>query len=344
SRARRYDFGSEVVLSSWNEVYAQPRLGIRYMAQLGGRRVAVLRGSVQEEAFRSTALAWGVQPVVEHFDTFEAAFAAAEAGRVDAVVANPFFAKRRGGAMSQTAIVFGSYALHYAATRGRHPDVLTALDRELARAKADPMSAYAREFESLVRTQRAATVPRWVPAAIAAVAVLLAVLLAWAASSRRATRRLAAAEAAQRQLAEQRRQLLEEACAREQRLRQANDDLHIVSQTLSHDLRAPLAAVHGFLSAVQERSAAALDGRAQHLLRRSMAAAQRMDGMVRDLGAMLRVAGQPLHLQRCDLTAMAQGVVDGLRIHQPGHPEVVIAPGLQGRADAQMLRVALENL
>ncbi|MGV3571452.1 MAG: sensor histidine kinase [Ramlibacter sp.] len=343
-RERRFDFSSEAVLHSWNEVYARRDLGIRYMSQLQGRRVGVLRGSVQELLFSQAAADWGVSPALVPFDTFEAAFAAAENGQLDAVVANHFFGQRRSGQFAQTAIVFGSHTLHFAAPKGRSAPLLAALDRHLVSLKADPSSVYSREFQALVRDQRPVAVPDWVYHGAAAGALTGIILLAWALSARKAARRLRAAESEQRKLADERMHLLREAHARERELHHANEDLQIVSHSLSHDLGAPLAAFNGFVRAARDSAGDALNATEQRLLDRSLAAARRMEAMVCDLGAMLRVAGQPLDLRECDLTALANEVVEGLRVHQSGQPEIIIAGNLVARVDPQMVRVALDNL
>lgn len=343
-RERRFDFSSEPVLHSWNEVYAKKGLGIRYMSQLQGRRVGVLSGSVQEQLFSQAAAAWGVSPVLVPFDTFEAAFGAVERAQLDAVVANPFFGQRRSGNLAQTAIVFGSYALHFAAPKGHGAHLLAVLDRHVASLKADPSSVYSREFEALVRDQRPVTVPDWVYQGAAGGGLTGIILLAWALSARKAAKRLTAAESEQRQLAAERMHLLREAHTREQELHHANEDLQIVSYSLSHDLGAPLSAFNGFVTAVKDSAGDSLNAREMRMLDRSLEAARRMHAMIHDLGAMLRVAGQPLDLHECDLTALASEVVEGLRAHQIGQPEIVIAANLRARADPQMMRVALDNL
>ena len=343
-RSARYDFSTEPILYSWNEVYVRRDLGVRYMFQLEGRSVAVLRGSVQEALFRDAAAAGGVRARLVSLDTFDEAFAAVKKGELDAVVANPYYGQLHRGNLAQTAIIFGSSALHFAAPKGRGAKLLPALDRHLVAMKGDPSSVYSREFETLMRSQRPPTVPGWVyPGALGAL-LLVVIVAAWAASARKASRRLGAAEAEQRKLAEERMQLLRDAEKREQDLQHANEDLQIVSSSLSHDLRSPLAAVAGFVAAVRDRGGDALDPDARRLLGRSLAASQRMDVMVRDLGAMLRVAGQPLDLQQCDISRLAHSVVEGLRSHHNGQPAISIAPDLVAVADHQMMRIALENL
>lgn len=178
--------------------------------------------------------------------------------------------------------------------------------------------------------------------ASAGVVALLAA--GWAFSARRAAARLWRAESQQRLLAEERMVLLGEAQRRERELQLANADLRTVSFSLSHDLRQPLAAIATFLETVMQRAASELDDRSIHLLRRSQHSATRMDQMVRDMGDMLRTAGEPLHCGECDISELARNVAGNLRDASDRQPDLMIAPGLHAHADIRMVRTVLENL
>jgi signal transduction histidine kinase len=343
-RAARFDFNAEPVLQSWNEVYARRDLRIRYLVDLRDRRLGVLAGSVQEAQFREAAASWGVRATLVPFPTFEDAFAAVGAKQVDAVIANPFVGSLPQHRVAETAIIFGSNSLHFASRKGSNAPLLAALDRHLLTLKADPSSAYAREFEALVRGQRPSVIPDWVYQAGLTAVLLLGVATAWAISARRAARRLRETESQQRSLAEERSVLLHKAATREQQLQEANEDLRNLSYALSHDLSAPLAAINGFVAVAREQAGDGLDSRARHLLERTAAAGQRMERMLRELSELLRYAGDPLSIEPCDVSALAGEAVEGLRSHQSGGAEVSIQPGLVARADPRLMRVVLENL
>jgi len=306
--------------------------------------VAVLAGSIQEILFQREAASYGVRVALVPYGDYDEAFAAARRGEVDAVAANPYIGQYYHDGMSETAIVFGSAALYFVARKGEYAPLLAAIDRELAAAKADPSSAYSQAFQSLVNSQRRTELPEWLRHLLEAAAAIGVLALAWAYTARRAGLRLQAAEAQQRQLADERMVLLREAQRRERELQKANEDLKTVSFSLSHDLRQPLSAIRTFLETALERSSAAMDERSAHLVRRSQASAERMDGMVRDLGALLKMAGEPLQFTDCDLSAIAAGVARDLCAEAARAPQVVIAPGLRACADQRMLRAVLENL
>ncbi len=50
-RAQIYDFNTTPVLTSWSQVYANPRVTINGYGDLAGKRVAVLDGSIQQTVF-----------------------------------------------------------------------------------------------------------------------------------------------------------------------------------------------------------------------------------------------------------------------------------------------------
>ena len=343
-RARTWEFNKEPVVESWNEIFVRSGLPVRRVFDLNGRKVAVLAGSIQEILFQREAASYGVRVALVPYGAYEEAFAAARRGEVDAVAANPYIGQYYHDGMSETAIVFGSAALYFVARKGEYAPLLAAIDRELAAAKADPSSAYSQAFQSLVNSQRRTELPEWLRHLLEAAAAIGVLALAWAYTARRAGLRLQAAEAQQRQLADERMVLLREAQRRERELQKANEDLKTVSFSLSHDLRQPLSAIRTFLETALERSSAAMDERSAHLVRRSQASAERMDGMVRDLGALLKMAGEPLQFTDCDLSAIAAGVARDLCAEAARAPHVVIVPGLRACADQRMLRAVLENL
>ena len=131
------------------------------------------------------------------------------------------------------------------------------------------------------------------------------------------------------------------------RLEAANNDLQVISASLSHDLRSPVAAVAGFTGRALELATQRQDAPdIERLLQRSVAAAAKIDRMLEDLAGLLRVAGQRLHVQDCDVSAMAAEIVRDARNGNSAYArtEVRIGDGLRARADVRLLRLVLENL
>lgn len=132
---------------------------------------------------------------------------------------------------------------------------------------------------------------------------------------------------------------------RTQQLENANRELEAFSYSVSHDLRAPLRHIDGFAQALTEDHTHGLDKDALHYLSRIRAGAQRMGTLIDDLLSLSRVTRAELNRTEFDLSGMVREIAARL---QEEHPERrvawTIAPGVRVRADAHLVRVALENL
>jgi len=150
--------------------------------------------------------------------------------------------------------------------------------------------------------------------------------------------------------AEERRQRSEQELERRvsertRELTASNRELEAFSYSVSHDLRAPLRSIDGFALALLEDYGAALPPEARKYLEIVRSESQRMGQIIDDLLGLARITRSPLTHVEVDVSGLSLRIVEGLRRR---HPErdvaVTIEPGLTGVADAQLLRIALENL
>ena len=88
-------------------------------------------------------------------------------------------------------------------------------------------------------------------------------------------------------------------------LRAANRELEAFSYSVSHDLRAPLRAIAGFVQILEEDHSATLDDTAKHHLERVKINARRMGQLIDDLLAFSQIGRSTMLRQTVDLTAMA---------------------------------------
>jgi signal transduction histidine kinase len=105
-------------------------------------------------------------------------------------------------------------------------------------------------------------------------------------------------EAAQGDLEEKVRERTEE-------LRERNDELETFGHSISHDLRAPLRAMHGFSQALLEDCGDQLDAVGKDYAERVVVGARRMDALIQDLLAYSRVSRSDMALGAVSLSDVA---------------------------------------
>jgi len=96
-------------------------------------------------------------------------------------------------------------------------------------------------------------------------------------------------------------------------LRDKVADLENVSQTLSHDLRAPLRSIRGFTQVLAESLAGKLDAEQADAIERVLQAGARMAGMIDELFELLRLGAQDAPCTPVDVAGVVAGVLDNLR-------------------------------
>jgi signal transduction histidine kinase len=129
-------------------------------------------------------------------------------------------------------------------------------------------------------------------------------------------------------------------------LTEANRELDAFAHTVSHDLRAPIRAMRGYATALEEDFGEALGEEGRSYVGRIDAAAARMDGLVEDILAYSRLARDDIRTGRVDLGAVAGAVLDAAadQVSRVGASVEIRRPMPVVRAQGAMLRQALENL
>lgn len=125
----------------------------------------------------------------------------------------------------------------------------------------------------------------------------------------------------------------------------ANDELEAFSYSVSHDLRAPLRAIHGFSRLVAQQYASRIDEHGRDMLRRVGAGVERMGLLIDDLLRLSRISRQAMQIKPIDLSALAREVAGELQAEAPARKvDWVIAPQVSAEGDPGLLRVVLQNL
>ncbi|NET05848.1 MAG: PAS domain S-box protein [Symploca sp. SIO2B6] len=95
-------------------------------------------------------------------------------------------------------------------------------------------------------------------------------------------------------------------------LEAANKELEAFSYSVSHDLRVPLRAMHGFSNILNRRYSSQLSPRAKHYLERIEVNTKKMSHLIDDLLTFSRLSRQPLHKQWVDMMAIVREVFQEL--------------------------------
>ena len=144
------------------------------------------------------------------------------------------------------------------------------------------------------------------------------------------------------QKVEQRTDELEQAV---RELRLSNEELDSFSRTVSHDLRAPLRGMRGFLEMLKEEFGAQLPPGAADLVSRTINKGNKMQDLVDGLLELSRVKRQEMHRTEVNLSEMVQSLFQEMGERYPGHHvKARCASGCQVKADERMLYSAMENL
>ncbi|TXT41448.1 MAG: hypothetical protein FD135_234 [Comamonadaceae bacterium] len=149
----------------------------------------------------------------------------------------------------------------------------------------------------------------------------------------------------QAEIAELNTQLEQRVTERTAQLESANRELEAFSYSVSHDLRAPLRHIDGFLDLLKTRIATDLDDKSQHYMDSISNAAKRMGILIDDLLAFSRMGRKEMAAECVDLAALLQEVIHefdseardrDIDWHIGGLPVVT--------GDHAMLRLVLVNL
>ncbi|HEV8401051.1 MAG TPA: PAS domain S-box protein [Gemmatimonadales bacterium] len=128
-------------------------------------------------------------------------------------------------------------------------------------------------------------------------------------------------------------------------LRETNAELEAFSYSVSHDLRAPLRAIHGFARILLEDHGPKLDPEAKRVLSVIDENTRRMGQLIDDLLSFSRLGRKELETARVDMAELVRQVVDETRRNAGARAlEITVGSLPPARGDRNMLRQAVTNL
>ncbi len=156
---------------------------------------------------------------------------------------------------------------------------------------------------------------------------------------------LRASKARRRAAEERQREMERQVAERTAQLESANKELEAFSYTVSHDLRAPLRHIIGFLELLQKESGTALNERSRHYMDNISESAKNMSLLIDDLLSFFRMGRHALSFKQVELGTLVRDVVRELEHDATGRKiEWRIGDLPSVKCDERMLRIVLTNL
>ncbi|MEI6206491.1 MAG: PAS domain S-box protein [Desulfuromonadales bacterium] len=148
-RAEMFDFSNESIFSNWGQVYISSGEKVDSILALEGKRIAVVRNDTHALAFRKLIGDFGKQADFVEVEKQEDVFKQIDQGSVNAGVVNRFFGQNhlKEYRVHVTPVVFNPIEIKFAVAKGKHADILAALDKNISKLKQQPNSIYASSME-----------------------------------------------------------------------------------------------------------------------------------------------------------------------------------------------------
>lgn len=148
-----------------------------------------------------------------------------------------------------------------------------------------------------------------------------------------------------RQLAELSAQLEQKVAQRTEQLAATNRELESFTWSVSHDMRAPLRTIDGFVSALAEDEAGRLSEQGKAHLARIRGGVARLNELINAFLQLSRLSSGELRKSRIDLSSLCQEIATELAAAQPERRVACnIAEGMFVDADPNQLRILMTNL
>jgi PAS domain S-box-containing protein len=140
-------------------------------------------------------------------------------------------------------------------------------------------------------------------------------------------------------------ELEQRVAARTAELQVANAELEDFVSTVCHDLRAPLRALHGFSTILQQKYTGRLEGEADSYLNQIQKSALHMGELIEGLLTLARNTRGEMRHERIDLSVLARRILAELARAEPERKvRWDVEPDLVAWGDGRMLEVVLANL
>ncbi len=343
-RQARFAFNAEAVILNWAVVYTAPGFRPQSFLDLADRRIALMDDSIHttgETGFTSLAasLELDFEPVV--VGDYSTAFQEVSDGKADAAVVNRLFGAEFAEAFGlvRSPVIFNASTIRYALPRDGEltGDLIRQIDETLRELKNDNESIYYslvdRYFSDMVT--EGASVPRWIIALTAGLALVAFTMLILTSRLRAEIRVRKRTEAA---LVETTREA-----------ESANQAKSTFLANMTHEIRTPMNAIIGYSDLLQRDKS--LTEKQRHSLEAINRSGEHLLALINDVLDMARIESGKLSLELSSFDLSAT-VADALNVvHTIAEKERVQItqnrkPGDSGliQSDEQKIRQVIINI
>lgn len=128
-------------------------------------------------------------------------------------------------------------------------------------------------------------------------------------------------------------------------LESSNNELEAFTYSVSHDLRAPLRAIHGYTAIIEKDYSDKLDDDAKNMLKAVMNNALKMGQLIDDLLALSRFGKKELQKKETDMTQLAEQCLEELKKSaNVSRAKIVIRPLHKAIVDSSLMSQVFFNL
>lgn len=175
-REKRFNFGYEVVISSWSMVYAPKGHTILSVLDLHHKRVAVLKNSIQYTYLKEQALLFGIEPYFIETLNFRDSIGLLESKKVDVAIINNFY-DTSAFAIERTNVFLNPVILKFAFSKMLIDDIKTSIDITLRNYKKDINSPFYEAKKRWLEVAQQQPFPTWIKWAFTGIIVAIIALI-----------------------------------------------------------------------------------------------------------------------------------------------------------------------
>ncbi len=148
-RSKLLHFAKVPALYSWSQIYTHKGINLQSIRDLQGRRILVLKDSVQQPYLKNLLSHFGIHADLVPVDNLKTGFEDVSRGDADAIAANHYYGdlEALNHRVENTPILFQPVQLYFVSSNGRNKDLLAAVDHYLRSWQEQPDSFYYRTLQ-----------------------------------------------------------------------------------------------------------------------------------------------------------------------------------------------------